>query len=98
MNGIGLLRCICDEARFEILTMLQDGESSVGELVYKTGKDQPLVSHHLRTLKRCGIVRSRDEGKRVMYSISSPQLSALIADITAASKKIPVLCDGTTCC
>lgn len=97
MNGIALLKCICDETRFEILTVLQDGESSVGGLVSKTGKDQPLVSHHLKTLRKCGIVRSRDEGKRVMYGISSPQLSALIADITDASKRIPVLCDGECC-
>ncbi len=97
MNGIALLKCICDETRFEILTVLQGGESSVGGLVSKTGKDQPLVSHHLKTLRKCGIVKSRDEGKRVMYGISSPQLSALIADITDASKRIPVLCDGECC-
>lgn len=97
MNGIALLRCICEETRFEILTVLQGGESSVGGLAAKTGRDQPLVSHHLKTLKKCGIVRSRDEGKRVMYDISSPQLSALIASITDASQRISGLCDGDCC-
>ena len=72
MNGIALLKCICDETRFEILTVLQGGESSVGGLVSKTGKDQPLVSHHLKTLRKCGIVKSRDEGKRVtVWNIKS---------------------------
>ena len=49
---------------------------SVGRLVERKGfielidavkelkKDQPLVSHHLKTLKKCGIVKSRDEGKK----------------------------------
>lgn len=98
MNGIGLLRCICDETRFGILERLQEGgELCVSEIVGKTGKDQPLVSHHLRTLRQCGIVRCRDEGKRALYSISNPRLAELITRIRDASREIPVLCkDG--CC
>jgi hypothetical protein len=49
-------------------------------------------------LKNCGIVKSRDEGKRAMYSISNNQLSELISSITKASKKIPILCNESTCC
>ena len=97
MNGVALIRCICDETRFEILTALQNGELSVGELVSKTRKDQPLVSHHLKTLKKCRILTSRDEGQKVIYSISNPQLSALIADIIETSKRIPRLCDDSCC-
>jgi len=79
--------------------MLQKNkELCVSDFVDKTKKDQPLISHHLKTLKRCGIVKSRDEGKRSMYSISSHQLSELISNITRASKKIPVLCSENTCC
>ena len=55
-------------------------------------------SHHLKTLKKCGIVKSRDEGKKSMYSISNHQLSELISNVTKASKKIPVLCNDKTCC
>ena len=64
MNGPSLLKCICDETRFEILELLQkDNELCVNDFVEKLKKDQPLVSHHLKTLKKCGIVKSRDEGK-----------------------------------
>lgn len=99
MNGISLLKCICDETRFEILELLQkDRELCVNDFVEKLKKDQPLVSHHLKTLKKCGIVKSRDEGKKAMYAISSNQLSVLISNVTKASKKIPVLCSEDTCC
>ena len=99
MNGVSLLRCICDETRFEILEILQTNEEAcVNEFVEKMKKDQPLISHHLKTLKKCGIVKSRDEGKKSMYSISNHQLSELISNITKASKKIPVLCNDKTCC
>ena len=99
MNGINLLKCICDDTRFEILEMLQnDKELCVNDFVKKIKKDQPLISHHLKTLKKCGIVKSRNEGKKAMYSISNQQLSGLISNITKVSEKIPVLCNDKNCC
>ena len=99
MNGISLLKCICDETRFEILELLQkNNELCVSDFVDKIKKDQPLISHHLKTLKKCGIVKSRDAGKKAMYSISNYQLSELISNIVRESKKIPVLCNDETCC
>ncbi|MDH3833489.1 MAG: metalloregulator ArsR/SmtB family transcription factor [Nitrosopumilus sp.] len=93
------MKCICDETRFEILELLQKNEElCVKDFVEKLEKDQPLVSHHLKTLKKCGIVKSRDEGKKSIYTISNNQLSDLISNITKASKKIPVLCSEDTCC
>ncbi|MDH3677363.1 MAG: metalloregulator ArsR/SmtB family transcription factor [Nitrosopumilus sp.] len=99
MNGPSLLKCVCDDTRFEILEMLQKNkELCVSDFVLKIKKDQPLISHHLKTLKNCGIVKSRDEGKKAMYSISNHQLSELISIITKASKKIPILCNDNNCC
>jgi len=49
-------------------------------------------------LKKCGIVKSRDEGKKAMYTISNKQLSELIANVTNTSKKIPILCSDDACC
>ena len=99
MNGINLLKCICDETRFEILELLQKNkELCVNDFVERLEKDQPLVSHHLKTLKNCGIVKSREQGKKAMYSIANSQLSELISNITKASKKIPILCNDHTCC
>ena len=79
--------------------MLQKNkELCVNDFVDQIKKDQPLISHHLKTLKNCGIVKSRDEGKKAMYSISNNQLSELISSVTKASKKIPVLCSDDKCC
>lgn len=99
MNGVSLLKCICDETRFDILEMLQKkDELCVSDFVDKLKKDQPLISHHLKTLKQCGIVKSREDGKKMMYKIANDQLSELISNITKASKKIPVLCNDKSCC
>ena len=99
MNELSLLKCICNETRFEILELLQkDKELCVNDFVIKLKKDQPLVSHHLKTLKKCGIVKSRDEGKKAMYTITNNQLSRLISNVTKTSKKIPILCADENCC
>lgn len=70
----------------------------VNDFVEKLEKDHPLTSHHLKTLKKCGIVKSRDEGKKAMYAISNSQLSELISNVTKTSKKIPVLCSDDKYC
>jgi len=35
------------------------------------GRAQNLVSHHVRRLKAAGLVRSRRDGKMVMYALTS---------------------------
>lgn len=98
MNGINLLRCICDDTRFEILELLEKKkELCVSDFVKNLKKDQPLISHHLKTLRDCGIVKSRSEGKKMMYKISNTQLSSLISNVKNASKQMPSLCDDACC-
>ena len=40
------------------------------DLSWIAGRSQNLVSHHLRTLRSRGLVRSRRDGKLVMYSLT----------------------------
>ena len=95
MNGSGLLRCISDDTRFDILDiMLNDKEVCVTDIVKKIQKDQPLVSHHLRILRECGIVVSQNKGKKVMYKITNKRLVGVISNISKASKQMPKLCCG----
>jgi DNA-binding transcriptional ArsR family regulator len=99
MNSTTLLKCICEETRFSILEILQkNDEMSVNDLVSRLGKDQPLISHHLRALKECNIVKSRENGKMTMYSVANKDLSKLISDIIRISEKILACCESTTCC
>ncbi len=99
MNGMALLRCICDETRFAILeTLGTGGELSVGQIAAALERDQPLVSHHLRILKGCGVLACRADGRRSLYRISSTRISSLIADILEASDRINSLCAEDGCC
>lgn len=98
MNGLDLLKCICEDTRFNILELLQKNkEMSVNELVLKLKKDQPLVSHHLKSLRQCKIVNSKENGKSTIYFISNKEISNLIKEIVKAGDKIAVKCEDPSC-
>jgi DNA-binding transcriptional ArsR family regulator len=46
------------------------GELCVCDLAWITDRSQNLVSHHMRTLRSLGLVRSRRDGKLVMYRLT----------------------------
>jgi len=82
------LRCIGEPTRLQILKLVAKDEKCVGELTKVLNKEQSLISHHLRTLKECNIVRERHEGQKVYYKISDDQLARLIFDSEALMTKL----------
>lgn len=55
------------------------GELCVCDLAWISARSQNLVSHHLRVLRSHDIVRSRRDGKLVMYSLTAEGNSLLAA-------------------
>lgn len=78
-------RAFGDPTRLAIVIALRAGdEACVCDLGWVLGRDEKLVSHHLRQLKSAGLARSRREGKMVMYELT--QRARLLLDaLTAAS-------------
>ena len=75
-----LFKALGDRTRLEIIEMLREfGEMSVTDIQIKLGKEQNLISHHLSCLKNCGIVKSKKNGKSVIYSIRDKRISKLLA-------------------
>jgi DNA-binding transcriptional ArsR family regulator len=82
------LRCIGEPTRLQILKLLADGEKYVGELVSVLNKEQSLISHHLRALKECNIVKERQEAQKVYYELTDARLARLIIDCEALMKEL----------
>ena len=71
-------RALSDPTRLMLATALREGEElCVCDLSWIAGRSQNLVSHHLRALRDRGLVRSRRDGKLVMYSLTPMGLSLL---------------------
>ena len=82
------LRCIGEPTRLGILKLLAEGERCVGELASVLNKEQSLISHHLRALKECNIVKDEQEAQKVYYKLTDARLARLILDSEALMKEL----------
>jgi DNA-binding transcriptional ArsR family regulator len=76
-------KALADPTRLAIALALRDGERAcVCDLAWIVGRDEKLVSHHVRQLKSAGLARSEREGKMVMYELTERgrALVAAVAD------------------
>jgi DNA-binding transcriptional ArsR family regulator len=66
-----LLRACADVTRLRILRLLADGgERSVSDLTAALYLSQPLVSWHLRILRRSGLIATRRTGRQALYRLN----------------------------
>lgn len=73
-----LFKQLGDHTRIRIFWLLCHREECVLNLSALLEMSSPAVSHHLRTLRDCGIVVSRREGKEVYYKAADTELSRLL--------------------
>jgi DNA-binding transcriptional ArsR family regulator len=66
---------LAEPKRRLILDLLSRGDLPVGELVRRLEMSQPLVSKHLRVLKDVGLVTSKVDAQRRVYSIEAAPLA-----------------------
>ena len=71
-------RTLGDPTRLRLLTELETGEASVGELVEKLGAPQPQISKHLACLRWCGFVATRREHRTVFYRVADPRVAEMV--------------------
>ena len=72
--------------RAEIIDVLAQGERSVEAIAEELGQSLANTSHHLRALARAGLVRTRRDGTRIFYALSSERvanLGAALRDVAA---------------
>ncbi len=67
--------------RLKLLQAIESREPCVSDLWRCVNEPQPVVSQHLAVLKREGIVASRVEGNRRIYTVIDPWVSGLIRRI-----------------
>jgi ArsR family transcriptional regulator, lead/cadmium/zinc/bismuth-responsive transcriptional repressor len=83
-------KALSDPTRLTLAEALREGEElCVCDLSWIAGRSQNLVSHHLRALRSRRLVRSRKDGKMVMYSLTEAGVSLLSAVVGEASRPEP---------
>ncbi|WP_030418636.1 metalloregulator ArsR/SmtB family transcription factor [Streptomyces sp. SCSIO 75703] len=75
-----LLALLGDRTRLALLHALTGGEADVTTLTEVCAAARPAVSQHLARLRLAGLVDTRKEGRRVVYSLRDGHLRRLIAE------------------
>ncbi|HXT87391.1 MAG TPA: metalloregulator ArsR/SmtB family transcription factor [Verrucomicrobiae bacterium] len=68
---------VAEPRRREILSYLAFKERPVGEIVVTLRLAQPSVSKHLRVLRDVGLVRTRRDGRRILYRTNAEAIRPL---------------------
>jgi ArsR family transcriptional regulator, lead/cadmium/zinc/bismuth-responsive transcriptional repressor len=80
-------KALADPSRLAIALALREGETAcVCDLAWIVGRDEKLVSHHVRALRAGGLARSQRQGKMVMYELTErgrELLGAVAAEVVS---------------
>ncbi|GGJ53595.1 hypothetical protein GCM10010121_075450 [Streptomyces brasiliensis] len=73
-----VLALLGDRTRLTLLHALTEGEADVTTLTEVCGAARPAVSQHLARLRLAGLVTTRKDGRRVVYSLRHDHLRRLV--------------------
>lgn len=77
INIANCFHALSDPLRIKIIELLRQEELCVCELCDHLQMPQSKLSFHLKTLKDAGIVRGRQEGRWVYYSLNCQRIELL---------------------
>lgn len=87
---------LSDPLRVNVLELLRQRELCVCDLCDTLAVSQSKLSFHLKTLREAALVRSRQEGRWIYYSLNLPQFVVLEQYLAEFRRFSPIL--PTRCC
>ncbi len=67
---------LANPKRLHIISLLKDGEMSVGQMIKAMNIAKANLSQHLSIMKQKGILVSRREGTVIYYRLSTPKITS----------------------
>lgn len=83
-----LAKSLSDENRLRILMSLNSGKKSVNSIVEELNLSQPLVSHHLKELKRSLLVKVERQGPFIYYEMVNKKIIDILDEIGILGKAL----------
>jgi ArsR family transcriptional regulator len=89
MNPDRIFDALASAPRRQMLAWLSQGELTTTELAARSAMSAPAISRHLSVLENAGLVASRRDGQRVLYSLVRDTvvdaLSAFAAELSPSA-------------
>lgn len=73
-----LFKVFSDSTRMKIMYKLFDGEVSVGQIATSLDMSQSAISHQLKYLKESNLVKSKRNGKSMLYYLADDHVKIII--------------------
>src|SRR3989344_2313259 len=73
-NNLMLFKALGEETKFRILKILLNGEYCACEIPSLVKRTQSNTSMHLSKLQKWGLIRSRRDGKMIIYRIKDKKI------------------------
>lgn len=73
-----IFKALSDKTRLEIIKVIGNKEICACKIPGKVGKSQPNVSQQLKMLENAGILKSRREGKMILYRVKNKKVFKLL--------------------
>jgi len=73
-----VFKALSDEKRINILSMLSQNELCACRILEEFDITQPTLSHHMKVLCGCGLVKARKEGKWSYYTVNEQCVEEII--------------------
>lgn len=91
----GFFSTLANPTRLAIIELLTEKPMSVSEIVEALDQEQSMISHNLRPLTRCKLVKRRRIGKNNVYHLNHETINPII---TAVEKHAEKYCAGGENC
>lgn len=75
------LKIMSASTRLSILYILKEKERNVTDIINITGMEQSAISHQLRILKDSRLIRSRREGKSIIYQLDDHHIFDILEQV-----------------
>lgn len=83
--AVTALRMLADGTRLRLMWLLRNGEYDVSSLVAAVGAARPAVSQHLAKLLLAGLVSTRRDGRRALYTAKGGHVRRLVTEVLHAA-------------
>lgn len=83
--SVEAINAAVEPTRLRIMFLLgQCGRLCVGDIASRFRITRPAISHHLRILRTCGLVRTEKEGQEVFYTLCKDRLVGTLRKLADA--------------
>jgi len=77
-----IIRAAAHPIRLAVIEFLRDGEQCVCDIAEHVSAERSNVSRHLAVMVNAGVLGSRKDGLRVMYSLRTPCIVKFLGCVT----------------